>query len=275
VTIGRRSPAIAASCDDLRRRDRPQGGIDAGAPASLHEHPGYLDALVDLHPEPLCGLRVRPHHRVVSGERTRRVVRGAEDGELPAAGEIDERADLECAVGREDLGANTERAVQRGLLPFDLQRVLGVTQIDLALGREQDVHVEALRQRPVHRQARGVQGHGLGSVVVGPQHLRVPPAGAAPQVGALEHRDLPDPVVGGEVVGEREPVHAAADHHDVVGRFEVVRSEQLSAAQQAAHRGTSSRRRRRWASNEAGTKTVRTSSSAKTRAGTPATAPWR
>ena len=101
-----------------------------------------------------------------------------------------------------------------------------MTEIDLTLGREQDVEVELLGERSPHAQRRLVQRNVLGGVVVGPDDLRVPSTGPAADVSLLEHGDVRDPVLGREVVRERQSVDATAYHHHVVtggdvGMFEV------------------------------------------------------
>ena len=129
--------------------------------------------------------------------------------------------------------------VQQGLLAFDLERVGRVTQVELALVGEQDVEVQLLRERPVHPQARLVQGDRLGRVVVGAEHLRVAARRARTQVGAFEHGDVADAVDLGQVVGEREAVHAAADDHHVVARTELALLEEPNGPQQPGHRRSS------------------------------------
>ena len=64
-----------------------------------------------------------------------------------------------------------------------------------------------------------------------------------------------------EVEGEREPVHAAADDHDVVARLQVAPREELPSLEQPAHDRAPPPRRRgcassAWAESIAGTKIV-------------------
>ncbi len=190
---------------------------------------------MDVHTPTGGGLRVAPHHGVVSGERAGRVIRGAQHRQLTAPAEVHERAHLEDLVGSEDVGAHAERSVQRGLLAFDLQRVLRVADIELPLVREQDVEVELLRQPAVLGEAGGVERHRLRGVVVGPEDLRVATAPAAPDVGALDHRDVADPVFGGEVVRERQPVHASAHDDDVVRASQLALREVDTSPEEPGH----------------------------------------
>ena len=92
------------------------------------------------------------------------------------------------------------------------------------------------RERAVHPEARRVERHGLGRVVVGAHDLGVASAAAAADVVALEHGDVADAVVLGEVERERQPVHAAAHDHHVVARL------QLARCRNSAMRSSPSRR---------------------------------
>ena len=112
-----------------------------------------------------------------------------------------------------------------------------MAEVQLSLVREEHVEVQLLRQAAVHREGRGVQGDRLRGVVVRAQDLGVPTARAAPEVGALEHGDVADPVLGREVVRERESVHPAADDHDVVSVAQLPTREVRPSPEQAAHAG--------------------------------------
>ncbi len=155
--MGRRTPAIAASCVDhpataLTTWPAATGPADVSTPTHVSPstlHPRDRDALMDVDAPTGGGLRVPPDDRVVPGERAGRVVRRAEHRQLAAAAEVDQRTHLEDLVGSEDVGLHAERPVQGGLLPLDLQGVLRVAEIELSLGAELDVESELLRQPSV------------------------------------------------------------------------------------------------------------------------------
>src|ERR1700736_5084157 len=48
------------------------------------------------------------------------------------------------------------------------------------------------------------------------------PTAAAAHVAPVEHRDIGDAVVSGQIVRRRQPVYAGPDDDDVVGRLEIV-----------------------------------------------------
>ena len=77
-----------------------------------------------------------------------------EDRQLTAGGEVDERMQSPDLLRRDDVRLHTVGAVQQGLVPFDLERIGGVTEIQLALGRVLDVEVELLTERAPDPQAR-------------------------------------------------------------------------------------------------------------------------
>lgn len=95
-----------------------------------------------MHTQSVGGRRVAPDDRVVTGERTRRVVRGTDHRPLAAAGQVDERTGLQDLVGAQDVGLDAVGEVQQGLVPLDLQGVGAVAQVELALRAELDVEVE-------------------------------------------------------------------------------------------------------------------------------------
>jgi hypothetical protein len=216
-------------------RDRPGGSFDADTRVVDELHPRDRDALMDVDAPTGGGLREPPHDRVVPGERAGRVVRGAHHRQLAAAAQVHQRTHLEDLVRSEDVGLHAECPVQGGLLPLDLEGVLGVTEIELTLGAELDVVSELLRQPSEAGEAGGVQRDRLRRVVVRAEDLRVPPAPAAADVGTLEHGDIPDAMFGGEVIRERQPVHPASDDHDVVGRSQLALRQIRPATEETRH----------------------------------------
>ena len=158
-----------------------------------------------------------------------------EHRQLTAGGEVDERMQSRDLLGRDDVGFHTVGVVQQGLVPFDLERIGGVAEIQLALGRVLDVEVELLAERAPDPQARLVQRDVLGRVVVRADDLRVPSRRAGADVAGLEDRDVADPVTRREVVGERQPVHAAPDDHDVVVRLRLGPAEEHAPAEDPGH----------------------------------------
>ena len=110
------------------------------------------------------------------------------------------------------------------------------------LGEEQ-VEVE-LRRQPLVELDRGVvEARALGGLVVGAQDRRVAPGRAGADVALLEHADVGDPVVAGQVVGGREAVRAAADDHHVVAVAQLAAAAATSGACGTGHASGASRTR--------------------------------
>ena len=239
-----RGPSRGGAHDEPRL-DRPALGADPAGDAVDDVDPRHRCLLRGR--ARLCGAalrRVPPHDRVVAREGPRGWNDAPTTGSSPppvrsTSGFI--RCDL---LRRQDVRLHAVGAVQQRLVALHLQRVVRVAEVELALRREQQVEVELRGQRAPDREARLVQRHGLGRVVVGAHHLRVAPRSAAPDVVALEDGDVRDAVVRREVVREREPVHPAADDDDVVARREVAPLEERPVAEQPRHAGTSAARGR-------------------------------
>jgi hypothetical protein len=192
-------------------------------------------ALVDVDAQACGRRRVAPHDRIVARDGSGRMVRRPEHRQLTAGGEVDERMQPRDLLWSDDVRFHTVGVVQQGLVPFDLERIGGVAEIQLALGRVLDVEVELLAERAPDPQAGLVQRHVLGSVVVRPDDLCVPSRRAGADVAGLEDRDVADPLTGREVVGERQAVHPAADDHDVVPTFRLGPAEEHAPAEDPGH----------------------------------------
>src|SRR6185295_2947329 len=113
----------------------------------------------------------------------------------------------------------------------------------------------------------------------GAEHLGVAARRARADIRPFEHGDVADAVVLGQVVGEREAVHAAADDHDVVARPELAPLEEPNGPQEPGHRRSSaasiSTRSRTCAATIEGTSRSIRSASTRIRTPTRATSPTR
>src|SRR5699024_6285733 len=96
------------------------------------------------------------------------------------------------------------------------QRAVVVRQGEVPALGEHDVVVQLGGEVLVELDGAVVEADPLGGEVVRAQDGGVPPGASAAQIPAVEHGDVPDPVVHREVVGGGEAVEAAADDHDVV-----------------------------------------------------------
>ena len=174
--------------------DRTAGGLDPRAAVVIHRDRRDGRALVDVDAEARRRGRVSPHDRIMARDGSRRVVGRPEHRQLTAGGEVDERMQSRDLLRRHDVRLHTVGVVQQGLVPFDLERIGGVAEIQLALRRVLDVEVELLAEGAPDPQARLVQRDVLRGVVVRADDLRVPPRRAGADVAGLEDRDVADPV---------------------------------------------------------------------------------
>ena len=96
--------------------------------------------------------------------------------------------------------------------------VQGVRQVQHAALAEHHVVVQILATGPPTASANARRGARFVPQVVGADDRGVAAGIAAAEPALLQHRDIGDAVLLGEVVGGREPMAAAADDDDVVFR---------------------------------------------------------
>ena len=154
------------------------------------------------------------------------IPRRVDDRQLAAAGQVDTRVHLRDLGRGHDVRLDAVGAIQEGLVTLHLERVPRMTEIELALGREQQIEVELLTERPPDSEARLVERDCLRRVVVGPHDLRVAPRAAAADVARVEDRHVRDAVARRQVVRQGQAVDAAADDHDVIGRLQLMSLEE-------------------------------------------------
>ena len=150
-----------------------------------------------------------------------RVVERALDRPGRLVGEVELRAERRDLLGEDDARVDPEQLVDLGALLHRVHRAVGVGEREVAALREHQVEVELGREPLVELHARAVERGALGRAVVRADDRRVAAGGARADVRLLEHGDVRDAVVLGEVVGGREPVRAAADDHDVVALLQL------------------------------------------------------
>ena len=112
-------------------------------------------------------------------------------------------------------------------LPKGPDRGIGMRQRQLTPLRVHDVEIKFIRQPLIELHRLGVEANARGGEVIGANHRRIARRIAAAQIGFLEHRDVGDAVILGEVVGGRHAVPPAADDHHVIVRFEISGARQI------------------------------------------------
>ena len=162
-------------------------------------------------------------------------------GEAPSDGVVPRRAAASVQQSPEDRKARVLEVQERPsrphlvarqqlrIIPLQPHRVappcegvelpVGMAEVEHAPLRHHHVVVQLLLQPFPELQRMRIELRVAAEQIVRPHDRGVAPDVAAAEIAALQHRDVPDPVIAREIVGGRQPVPAAADHHDVVGRL--------------------------------------------------------
>ena len=199
---------------DLPRLDEPPGRIDADDRAVLAADTRDLAVLDDVDTERIGRAREAPGHGIVPRHPATALQRGTEHGITRV--EVDEGNPLLHLGRRQHLGVDAVQPIRRDA-PLDVTHVLQrVPQVHDAALAEHHVVVQRLRQPLPQLHRLLVEVGRLGPEVVGAHDGRVAGRVAAAQVAALDHRDVVDAVLTGQVKSRCETVPAGADDHDVV-----------------------------------------------------------
>ena len=197
--------------------DVPLGRAHPADPAAVGVDAGDLGVLVDVHPVGGGGPGVAPVDRVVPDDAAGRVVERAQDGVPRVRRGVQVRDQALDLVRVDDAGVDALQLVDLGPPAHGAQGRVVVRQREVPAPGEHHVVVQVGGERPVQLHGPVVEADALGGQVVRPQDGRVAARAAAADVPRLQHGDVGDPVVDGQVVGGREAVHAAADDDHVVG----------------------------------------------------------
>ena len=190
--------------------------------------------------------RIGPHDRVVPGGGAGRVVQRREHRVPHVDGQIEAGRQLGDVVGEDQLGIDAQVLVHLGAPAHGPDGGIGVGQRQMAALGVLQVEVQLVAQPAPEIQRLGVELHTLRGEVVGPHDGGVASRVAAAEIALVEHGNVGDPVVRGQVVRRGKPVTAAADDHGVVGgpqlrarRQETVRraARSQSVFQQAKRHG--------------------------------------
>ena len=161
---------------------------------------------------------VAPGHGVVPGGAAAPLQGGAQH-RVAQVVEVERRAERLGLRRRQPLIVDAVEPVGVDVALGDLHVVDGVREHHHAARAEHDVVVQLLAQPLPELERVVVEGGTLVVEVVRAADRGVAPGVAAAEPAALEHGDVGDPVLLGEVVGGGEPMPAGADDHHVVGRL--------------------------------------------------------
>jgi len=233
TTVSTRSGRIGsvqAQPDHLADATRPAGGgaqhgarfdvaargADLGDPVAAGVEAGHLGEGMDLDPAPVGAAPVSPDHRVVAEDRPARVEQRAHHRPGDVVRGVQRRDPAAHLVEPDHAAVDAELLVHGGALGRRRQRPFGVGEAEHAALGQHDVEVELGAEVVVEVERGLVEARPLRGPVVRPHDRRVAPRAAGADVALLQHRDVGDAVVLGQVVGGRQALHAAADDDDVV-----------------------------------------------------------
>ncbi len=177
---------------------------------------GDLAVLDDVDAARIGAARVPPGDRIVPRDAGAPLQRRAEDRIARVGRRVDDRHHRLHLRRGEHLAVDAVQPVGVDA-PLDVAHVLQrVSEVQHAALAEHHVEVEVLGEPLPELHRLLVQVRRLVPQVVGADDRRVAARVAAADPALLQHRDVGDAVLLGEVVRGREPVAAAADDDDVV-----------------------------------------------------------
>ena len=187
-------------------------------PALLHEA-GDRTVLHDVHAQRRCAARIAPGHRVVPHRPGAALDEAAQDGEARGPCRVTEiQAGLQVTHLPRVEQFGVDAIAQHRVRPAGLRVEVmpGVGQGQHAALAEHDVEVQFTRELFVLLQRELVEACAFGVQIVRAHDGRVAPGVAAPDPAGLEHGDVGDAMIPGQVVRRGQTVPATADDDHVV-----------------------------------------------------------
>ena len=170
--------------------------------------PEHFRVLMDLDAAAVGAAAVAPGDGIVARNRTGRVIQRAEDRRVPPQVRSIIGTDALHSLRADHFAVHPEVLVHFGPPAHGAHRGVGVGQREMAARRVEQVQVEVLRQVLPQPHALVVELHAFGRQIVGADDGRIAAGIAAADVALLEHRDVGDAVIAGQIVGGRQSVTA-------------------------------------------------------------------
>ena len=196
--------------DEAARGFHPDDG------AILLAEPGDLGLLDQVDAETVGTAREAPGHGVVTRHATARLPGGAENRIACAAGAVHRRYQFLHLPGVQHLAVDALQTV--GVhATLDVTHVLqGVAQVEHATLGEHHVVVQVLGEAFPQLHGVLVKRRRLVPQIVGAHQGGVARGVATAQPALLDHRDIGDAVLLGQIVGRGQSMPAATDDDDIV-----------------------------------------------------------
>jgi hypothetical protein len=210
--MGRRRPAISATCPEWPAT----AGFDADDTIAVAAQPRDFALLDDIDSARIRAARVSPGDSIVAGSAAAALQQSAHYRVTRARRTVEQRYHACDFLPVEQFCVYAVQAHGVAAPGVSIEVSMAVREVQDATLAEEDVVVELLLEPLPELQRVLVDRRALVPEVVRADDRRVPAHVAAAQPPALEHRDIGDAVLRGEVVRGGQPVAAAADDHHVV-----------------------------------------------------------
>ena len=208
-----------------RRSDIAPRSLDAcDCAAWIAPKPQDLAVLDDIDAHRVGAARIAPRHRIVPRHAAAALQGGTHHGMADVRRDVERRAERLGFLRRQPLVVDAVQPVGIDVALEALHVVHVVREHHDAALREHDVVVELLRQALPQLEGMLVDGGALVLEVVGADDGGVARRVAAADPPLLEHGDVGEAVLLGEVVGRRQTMPAAADDDGGVGRLRLRRA---------------------------------------------------
>ena len=203
---------------DLLGPDRAARGLHPGHRAILDIDAGDLAILQQVDAAHIGAAGKAPGHRIMARGAAARVIQPAIDGKADIVEiEIGGVFAYPLAVQQDGVVALVDHGIAApgGIIAL----AVGMEQVDDAALGMHDVVVQRLFQPFPQFQRVGIELGIARHHVIGAHDRGVAPDIAAADIALFQHRDIAQPVFGGQVIGGGQAMAATADDHDVIGRL--------------------------------------------------------
>ncbi len=205
-----------------RSGDGSAGGIDPHHPPALQPNTGHLGLLVNLDAAAVGSAAVAPGDRIVTRNRAGLVKQRAQYRGMAAAGHVDHGNAALHEGGVDGLGAHPVMLVDLRAPAHGAHGRVRVRERVVPARRIEQVQIEVFGEVLPQAHAFIVKLDALGSQVVRADDRGVAAGVAAADVALVDHGDVADAVVAGQIISGGQAVPATADDHYIVARLQRV-----------------------------------------------------
>ena len=198
-------------------RDQPARGLDAGHAPAVAPDAGDFAMLDDVDAGGRGRARIAPGDRVVAHGAAAPLQKSAEHRVAPVI-QVHQRHQRLDRLAAQCLGVHAEQPHQVGAPGKQIALRLGVEQVERAALADHGIEIQLALQPLPQLQRVVVEANIVRQEIIGADDGGVAPDVAEPDRALLQHRHIGDAVFGGQVIGGRQPMSAAADDHHAVAR---------------------------------------------------------